>query len=116
MFLATVLLGIAAVGGLAMALIRFTGTPRPPTWLAMLHGVLAASGLVLLINAAMTVGVPQLAKIALGLLILAALGGAYINLQFHWKNLPLPIPLILLHAGVAVAGFGCLLVAVLQSG
>ena len=85
---ATILLAIAAVGGLAMALMRFTGTPRPPTWLAMLHGVLAASGLVLLINAAFTVGVPQMAQVALGLLILAALGGAYINLQFHWKTCP----------------------------
>ena len=115
MFPATVLLGIAAVGGLVMALMRFSGMPRPPSWLAMLHGLLAASGLVLLINAALTVGIPQLARVSVGLLVLAALGGAYINLQFHSKNLPLPIPLILLHAGLAVAGFGCLLVAVLQS-
>lgn len=112
---ATVLLALAALGGVVMAVIRFRGAPRPPTWLAMLHGLLAASGLVLLINAALTVGVPQLAQFSLALLVLAALGGGYINLQFHWKNLPLPIPLILLHATLAAAGFALLLVAVLQS-
>ena len=115
MFPALVLLGIAALGGLVMAVMRFRGTPRPPNWLAMLHGLLAASGLVLLINAAFTVGVPQLAQFALGLLVLAALGGAYINLQYHGKNLPLPIPVILLHAALAVAGFALLVLAVMQA-
>ena len=40
---ACVLLAIAALGGLAMAGIRLAGTPRPPAWLAMLHGFLAGA-------------------------------------------------------------------------
>ncbi len=38
---AVVLLTITAAGGLLMAGMRFTGRPRPPDWLAMLHGLLA---------------------------------------------------------------------------
>jgi hypothetical protein len=108
---ATVLFALAALGGLTMAVIRLRGTPRPPTWLAMLHGLLAASGLVLLIYAAVTTGVPRLAQVAAGLFVLAALGGAYLNLGFHARNLPLPVPIMLVHAGVAVAGFVLLVIA-----
>jgi hypothetical protein len=112
---ATVLFAIAALGGVTMAVIRFRGAPRPPTWLAMLHGLLAASGLVLLLYAAFTTGVPQLAQIAAGLFVLAALGGAYLNLGFHAKGLPLPVPVMILHAGVAVTAFVLLLLAQLPS-
>ena len=110
---ATGLLGVGALGGLAMAGIRLTGVPRPPSWLAMLHGVLAAAALTLLIYAAMTVGIPKLAQYALGLLVIAAAGGAAINLLYHSKMLPLPIPLVLVHALVAASGFALLVVSVL---
>jgi len=108
---ATILFALAALGGLTMAVIRLRGAPRPPTWLAMLHGLLAASGLVLLIYVALTTGVPRMAQIAIVLFVLAALGGAYLNLGFHAKSLPLPIPIMLVHAGVAVAGFVLLVLA-----
>jgi hypothetical protein len=49
---AAVLLGAGALGGLVMAGIRLKGEARPPTWLAMVHGVLAAAALTLLIHAA----------------------------------------------------------------
>ncbi len=109
---ATVLLGAGAVGGLVMAGIRLKGVERPPSWLAMAHGVLAAAALTLLTYAALTVGIPKLAQYALGLLFLAAIGGAAINLLYHAKMLPLPIPLIIVHALIAVAGFVLLLVGV----
>jgi len=111
---ATALLGVGALGGLVMAGIRFSGVPRPPSWLAMLHGVLAAGGLTLLIYTALTVGIPLMAQFALGLLVVAALGGTFINLQFHSKMLPLPIPLMIGHAVIAVAGFALLLLSVLK--
>ena len=41
---AVVLLAITALGGLLMAGLRFSGHPRPPSSIAMLHGLLAASG------------------------------------------------------------------------
>ena len=87
-----VLFGAAALGGLLMAGMRFSGTPRPPTWLAMGHGLLAAAGLTLLIYAAATAGVPRTAQIAMVLFVIAAAGGAAMNLLYHWKLLPLPIP------------------------
>lgn len=111
---AAILFGIGAVGGLIMAGIRFSGAPRPPSSLAMLHGVLAAAGLTLLIYSALTVGIPRMAQLATGLLVLAALGGTVINLQFHSKMLPLPKALIIGHALLAVSGFVLLLLCVLK--
>ena len=60
------------------------------------------------------VGLPGLAAIALLLFLLAAAGGVYLNLNFHWKQLPLPKGLIVGHALAAVAGFLLLLVAVFR--
>lgn len=113
MQVAAALMGAGALGGVVMAGIRLGGTPRPPSWLAMLHGVLAAAGLTLLIYAALTVGIPPMAQLALALLLLAALGGATINLLFHAKLLPLPIPLVTGHALLAVTGFVLLLLSIL---
>jgi hypothetical protein len=108
---ASVLLAITAVGGLAMAGMRFAGKPQPPTWLAMLHGLLAGAAITLLLYAYFTVGLPSLAVWALVLFVLAAVGGVYLNLNFHWKMLPLPKGIIVGHAGAAVVGFVLLLAA-----
>ncbi len=108
---ATGLLAVSAAGGLTMAAIRFSGKPHPPTWLAMLHGFLSAAALTLLIYAYFTVGLPGMAQLALLLFLAAAAGGAFMNLNFHWKMLPLPIGLVLVHAGIAVCGFLLLVVA-----
>jgi len=111
----TVLLLLAALGGVVMAGIRFSGKPYPPTWLAMLHGFLAGAAVTLLIYAWATIGLPTLAIVATVLFVLAALGGAVMNLGFHWKQLALPKWLVFVHAGVAVLGFLLLLVATLSS-
>lgn len=105
------LLAIAALGGLTLAGIRFRGKPQPPAWLAMLHGFLAAAAVTLLLYAYFTVGLPALAAWALLLFLIAAAGGAFLNLNYHWKMLPLPKALIVGHAGVAVIGFLLLLAA-----
>jgi hypothetical protein len=102
MQMASGLLAVSALGGLVMAIIRFGGKPHPPTWLAMLHGFLSAAALTLLIYAFCTVGLPGMAKLALLLFLLAAAGGAFMNLNFHWKMLPLPKSLVLVHGGLAV--------------
>ena len=107
----TILLAVAAAGGLVMAGIRFVGDRSPPAALAMLHGFLAAAAVTLLLYAAATVGLPRMALIALALLLAAAVGGAILNLNYHWKQLPLPKWLVLVHAGAAVAGFVLLLAA-----
>ena len=103
---AIALLAITAIGGLIMAIMRFTGRDRPPSWLAMLHGLLAASGLTLLLYTGFTAGLARMVWIGIGLLVLAALGGLVLNLGYHDKQLPLPKGLVLGHAGLAVVGFG----------
>jgi hypothetical protein len=109
---AAILLGLAALGGLGMAAIRLSGTPRPPDWFAMGHGFAAAAGVTLLIYAAVTVGIAPMAQVALGLFVVAALGGLTINLKYHRKLLPLPIPLMLGHAALAVTGYVLLLMTI----
>ena len=111
---ATGLLAVSAAGGLIMAAIRFSGKPHPPTALAMLHGFLSAAALTLLIYALCTVGLPRLAQLALLFFLIAAAGGAFMNLNFHWKMLPLPKWLVLVHAGLAICGFVLLIVATWQ--
>jgi hypothetical protein len=107
----TVLLALAAAGGLVMAGIRFVGNRSPPAALAMLHGFLAAAAVTLLLYAAATVGLPGIALLALALFLAAAGGGAILNLNYHWKQLALPKWLVVVHAGAAVAGFVLLLAA-----
>ncbi len=108
---ASVLLALTALGGMTMAGMRFAGKPQPPAWLAMLHGLLAGAAITLLLYAYFTVGLPALACWALLLFLIAAAGGAFLNLNYHWKMLPLPMSLIVGHAGIAVAGFALLLAA-----
>jgi hypothetical protein len=110
---AAIVLAVAALGGLAVAGIRLSGTPRPPTWMAVGHGLVAATGLGLLIYAAMSgSGIPSLAQVALGVLIVAALGGAGIFLGFHLRERPLPIPLVIGHGLIAAIGYVLLLVSI----
>ena len=108
---AVTLLAIAALGGIVMALIRFSKNQNPPAWLAMLHGLLAASGLTLILYAMFTVGIPQMAKVGLLLLVLAALGGVVLNQKYHWRSALLPPAIVIGHAVLAVVGFGLLLLA-----
>jgi len=110
-----VLLALAAAGGLIMAGIRFMGSQSPPASLAMLHGFLAAAAVTLLLYAALTVGLPRTALLALALLLAAAGGGALLNLNYHWKQLPLPKWLVIGHGIAAVAGFALLLIATWQT-
>ena len=105
---AVILLGITAAGGIVMAALRFSGHDRPPSWLAMLHGLLAGSGLTLLLYAAFTAGVGQKVWAGIALLVLAALGGVFLNLAYHDKKLPLPKGIVVIHAAIAVVGYGLL--------
>lgn len=107
------LFAIAAAGGLVMAGVRLFGKRNPPNWLAMVHGLLAAAGLTLLAYAAWAGRVPAFALAALALLLLAAIGGAAMNLIYQWQRRVLPVWLMLVHAGLAVAGFLLLLAAAL---
>ena len=106
---ATGLFVVAALGGLAMAGIRLLGKRNPPPWLALLHGLLAGAGITLLLYAALTTSIPRMAVVALVLFLVAAAGGVVMNLGYQWKQRPLPVPLLAVHALVAVVAFVLLL-------
>lgn len=107
-----VLLSLAALGGVVMAGIRFSQNMNPPSWLAMLHGLLAGAAATLLLFAYFTVGLPVLACWALLMLLIAAAGGVCLNLAYHAKLIPLPKPIVIVHGGLAVAAYVLLLMAV----
>ncbi|HEY3586009.1 MAG TPA: hypothetical protein VGK85_02605 [Myxococcaceae bacterium] len=113
MLTALVLFAIAALGGVTMAVMRFRGAERPPTALALLHGAFAAAGIIVLIVAMLSTPNPAQARTALVLFIVAALGGFYLFAQ-HVQKRALPIPVILVHALIAVIGFLVLLVVVIH--
>jgi hypothetical protein len=113
---AIVLLAVTALGGLVMAGMRFSGRPRPPSAIAMVHGLLAASGLTLILYAGFASGMPGGGWGGLVLLAVAALGGLVLNLRYHSENLELPMGLMLGHAGLAVAGFLVLALSVWNLG
>ena len=46
---------------------------------------------------------------ALGIFVVAALGGAALFAMFHSKGRPLPVPLMLGHGLIALIGLGLLL-------
>jgi membrane protease YdiL (CAAX protease family) len=103
MIVTLVLFAIAALGGLVLASIRLRGS-NPPLALALIHGALAAAGLVALILAVLHASAsPSAPRIALALFVVAALGG------FHLRKNNIPVPLMLIHAVVAVGGFVTLL-------
>jgi hypothetical protein len=105
------LLAVGAVGGVAMALIRFLRKENPPAWLTMLHGVLTAAGLTLVAYGVFVFGQPASAGWALTLFAIAGLGGVTLNLAYQEKRLLLPAWLVIVHALIAVAGFVVLCVA-----
>lgn len=109
MNIAAVFFVLAALGGITMLIIRLRGAPRPPTWMALGHGVIALCGLVTLGYAFMQGSLPVFATYALACFVLAALGGATIFALFHLRGRPLPVPMILGHGLIAATGLGLLL-------
>ena len=109
---ATILFAIAALGGATLSTLHFRGRTPLPMPLALLHGLLAASALVLLVVAALTLpGFGGLGLAALVIFVIAALGGFYM-FSFHLRGQPLPSPVVLIHGGAAVLGFVLLLLYV----
>lgn len=106
---AIVLLALAALGGIVLAVMRLRGRPVLPMELAVVHGLLAAAGLVALI-VAVAGGVN--AKTSLVLFIIAALGG-FALFSFQLRNKAIPVGVMVVHALVAVAAFVLLLIKVM---
>jgi len=102
---AVVLFAVAALGGVVMAIVRLSKNVNPPSWLAMLHGLLAAAGVTLLLYAAFAGGIPALATAGLLLILIAALVGLVLNLKYQWPRALLPTGVVFGHAAIAVVGF-----------
>ena len=100
---------LAALGGLAMAVVRFSRGHNPPSWLAMAHGLLASAALTLQLYAALVGGAPASALLSALLFILAAAIGVWLNLRYHEPRIPLPKGAIVVHALIAVAALVLLL-------
>ena len=108
---ALIVFAIAALGGLVLASHVLRGKLAP--WaLSLLHALLGASGLVLLLLGVMGGAGAGRAVAALGLLVVAALGGFYLA-SIHLRKTVAPKAVVFVHAGVAVAGFLTLLSVVL---
>ncbi|MCC6916325.1 hypothetical protein [Nitrosomonas sp.] len=102
---------IAAVGGVFLASKVLTGKLAP--WaVSIVHALLGAAGLVTLILTVMQDSGNSRLTAALGLLVVAALGGFYLA-SVHAKGNVAPKGVVIIHAGVAVAGFLTLLSVVL---
>ncbi|MBC7990919.1 MAG: hypothetical protein H7Y19_15250 [Luteimonas sp.] len=108
---ALIVFAIAAVGGLLLASSVLRGRLAP--WaLSIGHALLGATGLILLIVTVLQGSTPGRVAAALGLLVVAALGGFYLA-SLHLRGTVAPKAVVFIHAGVAVAGFLTLLSAVL---
>jgi len=108
---ALIVFAIAAVGGLLLASSVLRGKLAP--WaLSIGHALLGATGLILLIVTVLQGSTPGRVTAALGLLVVAALGGFYLA-SLHLRGTVAPKAVVFIHAGVAVAGFLTLLSAVL---
>ena len=114
MMTALILFGVAALGGLLLVFLRVTNKPLP-TPLALLHGALAAAGLVALAMSVFGAGGAGGASLALGLFVVAALGG-FLLFSFHLRKKQLPMGIVVIHALVAITAFLILLSAVLKGG
>lgn len=103
-----VVFALAAVGGVYLGS-RILSKQLAPWAVSGLHALLGATGLVLLV--VMYLERPAGAQrmgIALALLVVAALGGFYLASIHVRKEMP-PKAVLVLHAGLAVAGFLTLL-------
>jgi hypothetical protein len=103
MWLPIALFAFAAVGGVVLAVPALSGR-KPSLPIAAIHGLVAAAGLVCLLTFAVRADASSGTRIALGLLVTAALGG-FVLLAQHLRDRPLPRGLVVIHALAAVAGF-----------
>lgn len=104
---ALLVFAIAAVGGLVLAASVLRNKLAP--WaLSIVHALLGATGLILLITMLLQGPAPKQVLTAFVLLLVAALGGFFLA-SFHLRKTSPPKAVVVIHAGVAVAGFLILL-------
>jgi len=111
---ATVLVFAAtAVLGATLAVDALRGRP-PGVPRAIAHGLLAATGLVLLLAGVVGYGARGPARWALALFVLAAIGGSVLALGFHARRRLLPLGFVVAHAALALMALLALLSGALR--
>lgn len=108
---AVIVFAIAALGGLVLAS-HVLRDKFAPWALSLLHALLGATGLILLIVMMVQGSGAQRIVAAFVLFLIAALGGFFLA-SFHLRKKLPPKAVVVLHAGLAVAGFLTLLSALL---
>lgn len=101
---------IAAIGGLVLAFLHLS-RKTVPVGIAMLHGLLAVAGVILLLIGMSQGQASRMLITALILFLVAAVGGLVL-FGMHLRSRPLSVPFLAIHALVAVAAFLTLLVGV----
>lgn len=103
----------AALSGVFLGAVRFKKDANPPMGAALVHGVLAAAGLVLVWEHAIGHAFPGVMTLSAALFLVAALGG-FLLFFLHLKDRLIPAGVVMVHAVAAVAGFVLLLVGAVQ--
>lgn len=98
---AVLLIALGAIVGLTMAVQHFKGRTPPKPAIAILHGLLAGSGVIVLLLGVWDLGFGTAHTWALALFVVAALGGLYL-VSHHMRQKPLPNGVIVIHGLVAV--------------
>jgi len=109
---AVVIFAITAVAGLMLAAKVVTG--KLASWpVSILHALLGATGLVILGVAVLQGTNSTQITAALGLLVVAAVGGFFLA-SYHLRKKIAPKAVVIIHAAVAVVGFLTLVSAALS--
>ena len=106
---AVVVFTVGASAGLALAAAYVLRRQLAPWPLSLLHAAVGATGLLLLVYAALTTtGISNAPLVALVILVIAALAGFYLA-SIHLRGEVAKKPVVFIHATVAVIGFVTLL-------
>ena len=111
LFAALACFAMAAAGGATLAFLYFS-RGKTPIPIALLHGLLAVSGVILLVIGMGQGHSGRIFAAALALFLIAALGGL-VMFAAHMHKRPLPVPLLIAHAVFALSGFLALLAGTL---
>ena len=111
LIISAILFAVAALGGLVLGVLGLRQRDLP-MWLSVIHGVVAAAGLIILILGVIAGNTGALPIISLVLFVIVALGG-FVLFSYHLRRKPHPKGLIVIHALAAVIAFVLLLIGIL---
>jgi hypothetical protein len=112
LFVAISSFGIAAIGGITMAVFVFMSR-YPPLFLIVLHGFFGLGALGIAIWAVGTPGTPSVVDYGIVAVLVAALGGLFL-ISFQFRDEIQPKVVVVVHGLAAVTGVTCVLLGFLR--